>query len=98
MNSKFRSLTVELTQNNIYIIIKSIISATDKMKCSMFDPQTKYHSFKLFHICLHSPFFIRKYEKQNLYFYDIADTFLLKINSKLKFPHMVEQTNQVISF
>lgn len=98
MNSKFRSLAVELTQNNIYIIIKSIISATDKMKCST-DPQTKYHSFKLFHICLHFPFFMRrKYEKQNLYFYDVADTFLLKINTKLKFPHMVEQTNQLIFF
>lgn len=78
VSSKFRSLAIELTWNNIYIIIKSIISATDKIKCST-DPQTKYHSPKRFHIFLHFPFFMRrKCKKQNLYFYDVADILLLK--------------------
>lgn len=47
-----------------------------KMKYST-DPQTKYLSPKLFHILLFFFFMSRKYKKQNLYFYDAADSFLL---------------------
>lgn len=76
INSKFRSLAIELIWNNIYIIIKSIIDAADKMKYST-DPQTKCPSSKLFHFFFLFPFFMRrKYKKQNLYFYDAADSFL----------------------
>lgn len=75
-NSKFRHLARELTWNNIYIIIKTIIIPTDKMKYST-DPQTEYLSSKLFHILLFPFFMSRKCKKQNLYFYDAADSFLL---------------------
>lgn len=41
------------------------------------DPQTKYLSSKLFYILLFPFFMSRKYKKQNPYFYDAADSFLL---------------------